>query len=149
MVADLSDPQKIGPAAFDHGVESFPLHQDAAQEDAVHALAALFSEHRDRVFYGKQLEALFERDYFHWVTNRAYRELIDRGLVLEERRTLTSGIAVRIMWDRRFRYPRRAVERLAALIDEYECRPSGPLNLDPPIDLGERGLMARLGVRGC
>lgn len=133
MVADLSDPQKIGPAAFDHGVESFPLHQDAAQEDAVHALAALFSEHRDRVFYGKQLEALFERDYFHWVTNRAYRELIDRGLVLEERRTLTSGIAVRIMWDRRFRYPRRAVERLAALIDEYECRPSGPLNLDPPM----------------
>lgn len=119
MAAERSGPQDTGPAAFDDDVESFPHHHDAAQEDAVHALAAFFSAHRDQVFYGRQLEVLFEREYFHWVANRAYRELIDRGLVLAERRTLTSGVTVRIMWDRRYRYPRRAAEHLAALIDEY------------------------------
>lgn len=114
MAADPSDPEVIHPDA-----ESFPRREDAVEEGALHAVAAFFAENRERVFYGKQLEVLFERDYFHWVTNRAYRELIDRGQVLDEWRTLPSGTTVRMMWDRRYRYSKRAGDRLAALIGEY------------------------------
>lgn len=118
MPVDLSGPRDVASPGFDHEVESLP-HHDAAQESAVEALATLFDAHRDRVFYGKQLEVLFERKYFHWVTNRAYRELIDRGRVRQEIRSLTSGVGVRIMWDRRYRYAQRAIGRLVALIEEY------------------------------
>ena len=109
----------VAPAAFDHEVESSLRDHDPVEKGAVVALEKFFSEHRDQVFYGKQLEVLFETTFFHWVTNRAYRELIGRGLVREDSRTLPLGVTVRIMWDRRYRYPRRAIDHLAALIDEY------------------------------
>ncbi len=29
-----------------------------------------------RVFYSRQLEVMLEREFFHWITNRAVREMV-------------------------------------------------------------------------
>ena len=33
------------------------------------------------MFYSRQLEVLYEREYFHWVTNRALRRLVEEGRI--------------------------------------------------------------------
>ena len=49
----------------------------------------------DRVYYVQQLEVLHERTFFHWITGRAVRELIDEERVRpfgrRFRRTCESG----------------------------------------------------------
>ena len=49
---------------------------DAAVEDVKTTLRQWFSDHSEEVFYQQQLEVTCERDYFHWVTRRALRELV-------------------------------------------------------------------------
>ncbi len=63
----------------------FKKPKDTAEERARARLLAHFEDNADRVFYSRQLEILFEREYFHWVTNRAVRGLIAEGRILEQR----------------------------------------------------------------
>ena len=68
----------------------------------------------DRVFYLRQLQVALERDFFHWVTSRALRFLIEDGEVLaSQERNL------RVVRATRFRYYRRAATRLANLVDKF------------------------------
>jgi hypothetical protein len=53
--------------------------KDTEEDRARARLLAYFEDNPDQVFYSRQLEVLFEREYFHWVTNRALRRLVDRG----------------------------------------------------------------------
>src|SRR5580765_4418234 len=48
---------------------------DAYEKDARDHLRPFFEQHRDRVFFSRQLEVQNEDRYFHWVTNRAIRDL--------------------------------------------------------------------------
>lgn len=50
---------------------------DSREKEASAVLRAYFGEHRERVFFSRQLEVQHEQDYFHWVTNRALRDLRD------------------------------------------------------------------------
>lgn len=52
---------------------------DSRQERARRALIEFFESNRERVFYSRQLEVLFERSWFHWITNRAIHQLIEEG----------------------------------------------------------------------
>jgi len=49
---------------------------DTEEAKARARLLAHFVDQPQEVFYSRQLEVLFEREYFHWVTNRALRKLI-------------------------------------------------------------------------
>jgi hypothetical protein len=55
--------------------------KDTEEDKARARLLANFEDNLERVFYSRQLEVLFEREYFHWVTNRALRGLIEEGRV--------------------------------------------------------------------
>ncbi len=52
---------------------------DPQQTSARESLGAFFEEHREQVFFSRQIEVQNEDRYFHWVTNRALRELVDMG----------------------------------------------------------------------
>ena len=43
--------------------------------EAREALREFFEGHTEEVFFVRQLQVLFERRYFHWLTHRALREL--------------------------------------------------------------------------
>ena len=43
---------------------------DSEEAKARARLLAHFEDNPESVFYSRQLEVIFEREYFHWVTNR-------------------------------------------------------------------------------
>lgn len=92
---------------------------DPREEEAVVALERLFDKNRERVFFSRQLEVLHESDWFHWVTNRALRALIARGVIRDEVRPLATGGSIHLMWHRRHRYYRRDAARVVNLVEEY------------------------------
>lgn len=85
---------------------------------AEEALRAHFEKHNRKVFYSRQLEVLFERDFFHWITNAALHRLEASGFIKAERRALASGEAY-LVWHRSYRYYKRDAVRVVRLIEEY------------------------------
>ena len=60
-----------------------------------------------------------EESYFHWITNRAIRDLEATGVILSERRTLNSGGTVKLIWRKGYRYYKRDAASLVKLVNEY------------------------------
>lgn len=60
-----------------------------------------------------------EGDWYHWITNRALRELAGRGFIRTETRQLQTGGAIHLMWHRSYRYYRRDASRVVRLVEEY------------------------------
>ena len=56
---------------------------DPRQISIRETLIQFFEEHREQVFFSRQLEVRYERDYFHWITNRALRDLEAMGTCAE------------------------------------------------------------------
>ncbi len=52
---------------------------DGAEMNARAVVTEFFAERKDEVFFSRQIEVLHEDDFFHWVTNRAIRDLVSRG----------------------------------------------------------------------
>jgi hypothetical protein len=92
---------------------------DPRQREAADALRHHFGQERERVFFSRQLEVLFEGEWFHWVTSRALRDLIGRGEVSDEFRTLRSGQPIHLVWHPRYRYYRRKADQLVRLVEAY------------------------------
>lgn len=99
---------------FNEGLDS-----DAVQEDAKEALARFFERHPQDVFFSRQLEVRYERDYFHWITNRAIRELELAGMLLSESRKLRSGGNIKLIWRKGQRYYKREAAKVVQLVNEY------------------------------
>jgi hypothetical protein len=89
-------------------------------------------ENKEKVFYSRQLEVIFEKQYFHWITNRALRELEELGKLKTEEMDLESGSKAHIYWHPSYRYYKRSAKQLISLINEY----SDP---DLSADIGLRG----------
>lgn len=92
---------------------------DTEEDKARSRLLAYFIDNPDRVFYSRQLEVLFEREFFHWVTNRALRRLIDEGHVLSEPRTLDIGSTIKLVWYKSYRFYKRAATEVFDLVNRY------------------------------
>lgn len=70
------------------------------------------------VYYGRQLEVLLERDFFHWITKKALNELAQTGRIrLHEERT--GLFAAHFYTTVSHRYPRRQIREMLALIAEF------------------------------
>lgn len=92
---------------------------DPRQEEAFSWLGRFFSDHREEVFFSRQLEVQNEGDWFHWVTNRALRELQAAKIVNAERRPLRNGGSIALIWHRGYRYHRRRATEVVRLVEEY------------------------------
>jgi hypothetical protein len=92
---------------------------DPRQREAQGKLRDFFEQNREQVFFSRQLEVVHENDYFHWITNRALRELRDEGFILGETRPLSTGGSINLLWHRGYRFHRRSARRMVALVEEY------------------------------
>lgn len=92
---------------------------DPRQADAREQLRAFFEANRDEVFSSRQVEVHFEETFFHWITNRALRDLIAEKLVQTETRRLKFGGEVKLVWHRANRFNRRRAKEVVALIEAY------------------------------
>lgn len=92
---------------------------DSREVAAREVIAGFFHENRERVFFSRQLEVRFEDTWYHWVTNRALRDLVAAKEIRSEVRELASSGPVHLMWHRSHRYFRRDARRVVELVDEY------------------------------
>ena len=65
--------------------------EDTDEARARARLLAHFEDNSEAVFYSRQLEVMFENEYFHWVTNRALRRLVDERRIISEPSKLDIG----------------------------------------------------------
>jgi hypothetical protein len=92
---------------------------DTEEEKARARLLAYFIDNPNSVFYSRQLEILFENEFFHWVTNRALRRLIEEGHVFSEPRKLSIGSEIKLVWHKSFRFYKRSANDVFKLVDMY------------------------------
>lgn len=82
-------------------------------------LETFFGQQPERVFFLRQLEVQREQQFYHWITNRAVRTLIEVGDLSSETRPLSAGGQIKLVWHHRFRYYKRAAAELVRLVEEY------------------------------
>jgi hypothetical protein len=58
--------------------------RDAMVDTAKEALRDLFKRERKEVFYKRQLQVIFEDRFFHWITDRALKELAAKGHIAQD-----------------------------------------------------------------
>jgi hypothetical protein len=98
---------------------NFRRIKDSEEEKARARLLAHFEDNPTGVFYSRQLEVLFEREYFHWLTNRAIRRLISEGRIRTETRQLSTGSEIKLLWHRNYRFYKRSADEVFKLVDNY------------------------------
>lgn len=94
---------------------------DPAETSARAALGDFFERNARQVYFSRQLEVQNEGQYFHWITNRAIRDLGAEGAILSEKRSLNCGGTIKLVWNKSFRYYKRAAARLVDLVNEYSA----------------------------
>ena len=107
-------------------IEAFEFDANQAREgDPVEARARaeiqrFFEQESEGVFFCRQIEILFEGRFFHWITARALRNLVEVGRVrMEVRKIPSTGGAIHLFWNPRYRYYRRAAGEAVRLVSEY------------------------------
>jgi hypothetical protein len=100
-------------------MRGFRKIKDTEEDRARARLLAHFEDNPESVFYSRQLEVLFEREYFHWVTNRALRGLVQEGRIRAEPRQLSTGSEIKLLWHRSYRFYKRAADEVFKLVDWY------------------------------
>ncbi len=102
---------------FNEEIEIRP--PDPVEVEARDVLKVFFENNRERVFFSRQLEIQNEATYFHWVTNRAIRDLESEGFILSDWRRLSTGTPIKLIWHKSYRFYKRSAKRLFELVDEY------------------------------
>lgn len=99
--------------------EGSELPIDSYEAEAYELIEVFFQENRSRVFYGRQIEIIFEDKFFHWVTNRVLRILVQKGKIFSEVRSFTWGGSITLYWNKSFRYYRREAQKVVELVQKY------------------------------
>ena len=77
----------------------------------------------NRVFYVQQLQVLHERDFFHWITGRAIRELVDEQRIQAFWGELAPDVNIRLIVRRSYRHWKREGQRVMDLVRRYSVGP--------------------------
>ena len=92
---------------------------DPAVQELQPQLLALFESDSEAVFYETQLAVRFEKDFFHWVTARALKDLREANKIGSSLAELTPGTPLRFYFSRRCRYWKRRAEQLRLLVQSF------------------------------
>lgn len=93
--------------------------EDSDEARARARLLAHFEDNPELVFYSRQLEVMFEHEYFHWVTNRALRRLVDERRIISEPRKLDIGSEIKLLWHNKYRFYKRSATETFNLVNRY------------------------------
>lgn len=112
---DLSDYYDDEPEELEE--EEWP--RDHAIDRGKEELIEFLSEHKDEVYYLKQLQVIFEKKYFHWVIQKAVKEL--DGFRLQTQATPIQlvnkkVITAKFIWHPSNRYTTRTINSKAKVL---------------------------------
>jgi len=83
------------------------------------ALEGFFRQHRSEVFYERQLELIFERQFFHWITRKALYELHDSKQLSLEQVPLNDAVSIKFYRPRTHRFWKRQATEIARLVRAF------------------------------
>jgi len=113
----------------DDELAGVPAHRDPKTDEAKQVLMKeLFDTQPEEVFYGRQIEVLFERVFFHWITSRALNELVAEEKIGSAKEPLAKDTHIRFFWSTRCRYWKRRAKRISEVVLEFS-RPELGLGL--------------------
>lgn len=92
---------------------------DPSVQELEPLLLAYLDEHLDTVFYETQLAVIFEKNFFHWVTARALRDLREADKIGSSLEELSPKVPLRFYFSRRCRYWKRKSEELRRVVLEF------------------------------
>ena len=90
--------------------------RDAVIDEALPRVLQVFEESPERVFYSTQLETQLEREFFHWITNKALLEHGNAGRLQRMPMTVQQK-TVNFYAHPKHRYWRREQKRLQELLE--------------------------------
>lgn len=100
---------------YDDFAESEPP-RDAVIDQALPQVRQVFEDAPSRVFYSTQIETTLEREFFHWITNKALLELGNAGRV-QRMPVVIQNKTVNFYAHNKHRYWRREQQRLQELLE--------------------------------
>jgi hypothetical protein len=137
---------------MDDGYEWGPEEDEQAkprdpQTDLAKAALLERIQASDRVYYVQQLEVLHETTFFHWITGRALRELIEEGRVNAVWEELFPDVPIRLVMRKSYRHWKREGQRVLELVRRFSSgdfgRAIGPYG-EMLVDAALGGLGVRL-----
>jgi len=100
--------------------EAIPWHDPKINEAKI-ALHKFFGEHDREVFYERQLEVIFESEFFHWITAKALHELRDEGRIASEMGELTETTPIRFYRATTHRFWKRQATQVLSLVRTFSA----------------------------
>lgn len=92
---------------------------DEARVEARKEIGKIFSSYKEGVFFSRQIEIWLEDKYFHWISNKAIRELMALRIIVGEERKLRTGGRIHLLWNPSYRYYKREAAKVVNLVEEY------------------------------
>src|ERR1035438_4651779 len=89
---------------------------DPAVQELEPQLLDYLDAHPDTVFYETQLDVIFEKEFFHWVTARALKDLREAGKIGSALEELSPNVPLRFYFSKRCRYWRRKADELRRMV---------------------------------
>ena len=112
----MSDYDDYDESIFEDGPEPTV---DKVRLKAIAEIEEIFRANKDKVFFSRQIEIWLESTFFHWISNKAIRDMVAKGTISEEERKLETGGRIHLMWNPRHRYYKRDAVRVVKLVEEY------------------------------
>lgn len=117
MTADWDEPELDPP--FDDEV-AVP-RRDVVVDLAKKSLVEFFDSERERVFYQRQIQIMFEAKFFHWITAHALLELAQEGRIVSETLPLRSTGTITVYHAIGHRYWRRQAADIIRLVLRFSA----------------------------
>lgn len=105
----------------DYGFEPEPeeRERDPKVDEAKEVILESFMQNPDDVFYERQIQVKFEKNFFHWITADALHELRDEAKIRSEVLTLEGAVKIRFYWSPSNRYWKRKASQIQTLVKQY------------------------------
>jgi hypothetical protein len=91
------------------------LPRDTKIDEAKPRIMRIFEQYPAQVFYSTQIETTLEKEFFHWITNKALVELADEKQI-QRMEAIVHGNSVNFYAHIKHRYWKREQKRLQALL---------------------------------
>jgi hypothetical protein len=99
--------------------EAVERPRDGYVDSAKGELKKFFSENPESVFYQRQIQVLFEKPYFHWITVRALVELVQEGTIVSEEIPLPGTGTMVFYRLPTYRYWKRDADEIVKLVTQF------------------------------
>jgi hypothetical protein len=93
--------------------------RDSKVDEAREALIQFFEQHPREVFYERQLEVIFEKHFFHWITGKALHELRQEEKLSSAFMTLSGDVGIRLYRTPSHRFWKRQAKEIIGLVRSF------------------------------